>query len=445
MRIQHPPPIESTAWPVVMTKTCRKSHHAYRLLPTAIGAGLMIQDLRHGRMPVVIGTPCWKSRPAPQPLPAVRWQASIRAMHQTLREFFKPLHLAGLVTLAAVGWSLQFTDAPDPTRWWLLGSFAVLFLGYDLIKSRPRIRDTALCIQALIALMLIYREPHIGTAPVLLVVLVAHVALCWSPAWVVGFAVVIDIGMLLALQAAGFSRPWLIVTLYAGFQAFAALTAHYARTAERTRDALALVNADLLATRALLADSARDAERLRVARELHDVAGHKLTAMKLNLRALAGDPALAERSEVRIAQQLSSELLDDIRSVVQALRDTRGLDLHTALRALAAPLPRPALTLDIGTDATITDPALAEVLLRVVQEALTNTARHTDADTLQVRLAREGEALLLHIEDNGQRAARLREGNGLSGMRERIAAVHGRLDIDLTPHGALRLTARIPA
>ena len=48
----------------------------------------------------------------------------------------------------------------------------------------------------------------------------------------------------------------------------------------------------------------RDAERLRVARELHDVAGHKLTAMKLNLRALASDPVFAARDEVRIAQQL---------------------------------------------------------------------------------------------------------------------------------------------
>jgi signal transduction histidine kinase len=220
---------------------------------------------------------------------------------------------------------------------------------------------------------------------------------------------------------------------------------HYAISASRARDALGLVNADLLATRALLADSARDAERLRVARELHDVAGHKLTAMKLNLRALAADPALAARNEVRIAQQLSSELLDDIRQVVQALRDTRGLDLHTALRALAAPMPRPALQLEIAPDATVNDPAVAETLLRIVQEALTNAARHADADTLFVQLSREDDALLLQIEDDGQRGVRLREGNGLSGMRERIAAAHGTLTLDTNPRGALRIAARIPA
>ncbi|WJI15775.1 histidine kinase [Pseudoxanthomonas winnipegensis] len=368
-----------------------------------------------------------------------------RPMRPTLREFFEPLNIAGLITIAAVTLSFGFEADGGVLRWWLLGGFAGLFIAYDWIKGHAFLRDAALCVQAALALWLVYLEPRAGTAPVLLVMLVAHAAMCWRPAVVLAFGVAINVGLYLTLDAVGVRRQWLMVVIYASFQAFSALVAYYARNAERTRDALALVNADLLATRALLADSARDAERLRVARELHDVAGHKLTAMKLNLRALAGDPALAERSEVRIAQQLSSELLDDIRSVVQALRDTRGLDLHTALRALAAPLPRPALALDIAADATVTDPALAETLLRVVQEALTNTARHTDADTLHVRLAREGEALLLRIEDNGQRATRLREGNGLSGMRERIAAARGRLDIDLTPHGALRLTARIPA
>ncbi|WP_082028808.1 sensor histidine kinase [Xanthomonas sacchari] len=366
-------------------------------------------------------------------------------MHPTLRAFFEPLTLAGLITIVAVALSFGFDADGSALRWWLLGGFAGLFVAHDRLKARPVLADAALCVQAVLALWLVYLEPRAGTAPVLLVMLVAHAAMRWRPAAVLTFGLAVNAGLYLMLDMVGVRRQWLVVAIYASFQAFSALVAYYARNAERTRDALALVNADLLATRALLAESARDAERLRVARELHDVAGHKLTAMKLNLRALAGDPALAARSEVRIAQQLSSELLEDIRSVVQALRDTRGLDLHTALRALAAPLPRPALALDIAADATVTDPALAETLLRVVQEALTNTARHTDADTLHVRLSRDGQALLLRIEDNGQRPAWLREGNGLSGMRERIAAARGRLDVDLTPHGALRLTARIPA
>src|SRR3546814_18563567 len=79
-------------------------------------------------------------------------------------------------------------------------------------------------------------------------------------------------------------------------------------------------------------DAARDAERVRVARELHDVAGHKLTALTLNLRALAADPQLGAREEVPVSQQLARELLGDLRGVVQALRDPRGPDLAPALQ-----------------------------------------------------------------------------------------------------------------
>src|SRR5690606_597714 len=161
---------------------------------------------------------------------------------------------------------------------------------------------------------------------------------------------------------------------------------HYARSAERARDRLALVNADLLATRALLADSARDAERLRVARELHDVAGHKLTALTLNLRALAAEPGLAGHQGLDVARQLAGELMGDLRQVVQQLREDRGLDLATALHALAAPLPRPALRLDIADDVRIGDPQVAEALLRMVQEALTNSARHGQARHLDVAI-----------------------------------------------------------
>ena len=81
--------------------------------------------------------------------------------------------------------------------------------------------------------------------------------------------------------------PMISTLMHMSFQGFAALTAWFAYNAERTRDELAATNADLLATRSLLADSARDSERLRLSRELHDVAGHKLTALKINLAALA--------------------------------------------------------------------------------------------------------------------------------------------------------------
>ena len=167
--------------------------------------------------------------------------------------------------------------------------------------------------------------------------------------------------------------------------------------------------------------------------------------MKLNLRALAADPVLGQRSEVLIAQQLSSELLDDIRNVVQALRDTRGLDMQTALRALAAPMPRPALKLEIDGEVHVSDPLVAETILRIVQEAMTNSARHADADTLHVVLRHHGDQILLDIEDDGRMRGAMCEGNGLAGMRERVAAAGGRFTRGNTALGGLSIEARLPA
>ncbi len=367
-------------------------------------------------------------------------------MRVFFRHLTQPMNLALLLTWAAVALSLPGEDPRYAAlRWGMMALFLLASLLNDLPRLRPWHVNAMLALQAVAALALIWLAPRSGTAPVLLVVLAAGLSLVWSLRDTVLAMLAIDAVFYLLLRDVGHSSPGLTVLIYSGFQAFALLVGHYARTAELARDQLALVNADLLATRALLADSARDAERLRVARELHDVAGHKLTAIHLNLRALAADPAFAGREELALTQRLSSELLGDIRSVVQALRDNRGLDLETALRALAAPLPKLHMELRIGDDVRVTDPALAETLLRVVQESLTNAARHAGASRLSVHLHRDGAGLALRIEDDGAVKGAIREGNGLAGMRERIAATHGSFTLATTARGGLRIEARLPA
>lgn len=368
-------------------------------------------------------------------------------MHERLRQALAPLNLAAAFTLAAIGYGLRFeVDASQrPLVWLLLAITLLAILALDWMPHRSLLRAASYLVQAACGFALIAMAPRTGIAPVVLVVLIAELAMEYRPRTVLVLAVAIDALLYLVLLWGGHYAPHIQVALYMGFQAFAALTTHYARSAELARDRLALVNADLLATRALLADTARDNERLRVARELHDVAGHKLTAMTLNLRALSADPAFAGRQEIALAQQLSSELLGDIRGIVQAMRHDRGLDLATALRALAAPLPRPSLRLEIADDVHVTDPAVAETVLRLVQEALTNSARHADADVVRVSLAHRDGHLRIHVEDDGHVRGGMREGNGLSGMRERVAAAGGELRLGTTERGALRIDASLPA
>lgn len=364
-----------------------------------------------------------------------------------LRVIFQPLNLPALLTWLAVALSLRHDSAGDGLWQWLaMAGFGLAFLIGDFVPRNRRM-TTALLLaaEAVCALAVTWTAPRGGTAPALLVILSAQLAMIYPARITLAATLLIDLALYLVLRASGHNAALIVVLIFAGFQAFASLIAHYARRAEEARDQLSRVNADLLATRALLADSARDAERLRVARELHDVAGHKLTAMTLNLRALAADPDYAKRSEIAIAQRLSTELLGDIRNVVQALRDTRGLDLGVALRALAAPLPRPRLELSIADDVHLTDPAIAETILRLVQEALTNSARHADADRVQVTIVREGRRLRVGVEDDGRLRGPLCEGNGLAGMRERVTAAGGTLALQTTLRGALRIEAELPA
>jgi signal transduction histidine kinase len=368
-------------------------------------------------------------------------------MHERLRQALQPLNLAALATLLAVGYGIQYElrGARMLAAAVLLGLSLLAIVALDWLPRRTTARALLYALQATIAFTLIALTPRLGVAPVLLVVLIAQLAMEYRPRVVLALAVVLNAGMYFLLSTGGHTAPLLQLFLYIGFQMFAALTTHYARTAEQARDRIALVNADLLATRALLADSARDNERLRVARELHDVAGHKLTAMTLNLRALAADPAFAGRQEIALAQRLSSELLSDIRGIVQAMRHDHGLDLATALRALAAPMPRPALRLQVSETVRVTDPAIAETVLRLVQEALTNSARHADAEVVHVSLDCDGERLHIRVEDDGRVRGAIREGNGLSGMRERVLAAGGQLTLGTSEQGALRIDASLPA
>lgn len=361
-----------------------------------------------------------------------------------LRTALQPLNLGGILTWLAVALALP-ADGAEAAAWAALLAFLVLFLAHSFVGQRARTAHVLLALQSLCALAIVVAAPRGGTAPVLLVVVVAQAAHWLSPRATAALALGLDAALYLILREAGHPAPLIVAIVYAGFQGFAALTAHYARAAMESRDALARVNADLLATRALLADSARSAERLRVSRELHDVAGHHLTALTLNLRALAADPAVADRPELARCQALARDLLADIRGIVRTMREDRGLDLATALRALAAPFPRPALDLHIEAGVRVDDPAVAEALLRLVQEALTNAARHGEAARLQVRIARAQGRVTVHVEDDGQLAGPVRAGNGLCGMRERLEALGGQLAWSATPQGGMAIDAWLPA
>src|SRR5699024_1887881 len=152
-----------------------------------------------------------------------------------------------------------------------------------------------------------------------------------------------------------------------------------------------------------------------------------LTALTLNLEVashLAAEPAAGH---VRKAQATAKHLLADVREVVTEMRQDDALDLTQALRGLIEGVPSIDVHLDLPPRFAVEDPRRAQLLLRCVQEILTNTVRHARARNLWLRFERvAGNELHLSSRDDGRGAANLRPGNGLAGMRERLAEFGGR-------------------
>ena len=232
---------------------------------------------------------------------------------------------------------------------------------------------------------------------------------------------------------------WLANALaLAGLQAFAVLAAHLMRRESAARRELASANAELIATRELALAGGRAAERLRIARDLHDVLGHHLSALSLNLEAAA----LERRSgsvrgpdPLETARGLTRSTLGQVREVVGQLRQEERADVGAALRELASAIPSPTIHLRLPDDLPPIDAERALALVRCAQECVTNAIRHASAENLWIALeAREGGFDLV-VRDDGRGAAALAEGNGLAGMRERLVALRGRLSVSPGPPG----------
>ncbi|HEX5543439.1 MAG TPA: histidine kinase [Micromonospora sp.] len=206
------------------------------------------------------------------------------------------------------------------------------------------------------------------------------------------------------------------------------------------------------------------AERVRIARELHDIVSHGLgmitvraaTARHLHSQSPDQDPSAAERSLLEAlddVEEVSRQATGELRRMLQALRNpdemaprhpTENLESLPAIIAdaesagLDVDLDRPDLgAVSLGTQA---------VVCAVVREGLSNVTRHAGPTRVQVSLRRENDTIVVMIDDEGSDAGWSRKpgaGHGLMGLRERVKSVGGTLEA--RPHGSgYRLYAAIP-
>lgn len=192
--------------------------------------------------------------------------------------------------------------------------------------------------------------------------------------------------------------------------------------------------------------AAQEAERLRIARELHDEIGQTLTAVMIQAeRAADGDPAMASQELARVVDAVHASL-DDVRRIARELRPEAldDLGLVNALIALCSRVdaqPGPRVRRALESRLPSLSPDVELVIYRVAQESLTNAQRHAEAGAATVSLAAEGEGVLLSVEDDGKGMPNELPGDtaGIAGMRERALLVGGRLSIDSRPGEGTRV------
>jgi two-component system sensor histidine kinase UhpB len=197
--------------------------------------------------------------------------------------------------------------------------------------------------------------------------------------------------------------------------------------------------------------AAQEAERLRVARELHDEIGQTLTAVTIQAeRAAEGDPAHASAALHRVADAVRDSL-DEVRRIARELRPEAldDLGLVNALIALCNRIGAqdgPIVRRELQSKLPALSPDVELVIYRIAQEGLTNALRHSDARSVTVSLVADAETLTLRVVDDGKGlAGGVPSGTaGIAGMRERAMLVDGRLSIESRPDEGTEVRLSIP-
>ena len=207
---------------------------------------------------------------------------------------------------------------------------------------------------------------------------------------------------------------------------------------------IARANRELRASREDLARLAVAEERLRIARDLHDLLGHSLSvvALKSELarRLVERDPpqAVAELDDI---QAVARDALADVRRTVQGYRRP---SLAEELDGAKAALRAAGIDFELREGPVEVPEEVESVLAWAVREGATNVIRHSRAGRCAIRVEAAAGRAAVEIEDDGEATAEAAGGSGLDGLRERARRVHGDVEAGVRPEGGFRLRLTVP-
>lgn len=209
--------------------------------------------------------------------------------------------------------------------------------------------------------------------------------------------------------------------------------------------------AELKSTQELLEHTTKRNERMRLGREIHDAMGHNLAALNINLQVCEQMADDALKQPIRMCQNASDQLYQQLRDIVDELKHDQGFDLQNNVARLIDDTPRLNIAFDCEEGLSLSE-EYANCLLRIIQEAITNTLKHSDAQRMDIQLSlafdtTQKAELTLNIVDYGSKAIALetlQHNNGLQGMQERIQDFNGQLVFGSAYSGGFTVHITLP-
>lgn len=351
-------------------------------------------------------------------------------------ENYASVAMVGLAVGAALT-SLFFNEPRIPFWVWaalLVVWFVTIWLTVNMTNRAGQLVFYGCAILSSWALILTSASPA-GLLPVLLVIVAAIGAEVIAMRWVVvvsvlnclmlfGHSSFLTGDLMNAAASAGF---YLILHLAMSFTAYASVRD------TQLRAELQQKNLELEAAAVLLEDSAASAERVRISRELHDLIGHQLTVLNLELEAAKHREGEQARDHVDQAADVAKDLLANVRTTVGELRQDGTVDLQQSLERLAGTVL--SLEIHIEVDPEVqADEETSTTLVRAAQEIITNTIKHAEATELALTVTLAEGTLTLTGTNDGPAPRTITPGHGLTGLRERLELLGGTLDISTEPH-----------
>jgi signal transduction histidine kinase len=324
-------------------------------------------------------------------------------------------------------------------------ALSVIFLVAFILNARaasPRFAATGAQSVSVILMVLLLCNGYEG---LLLVVVAAELALqAPSPvglAWVVTQSVALGVAIAFHWSI---SAALLVGVPYFGFQVLVFAAVRLFVDERMVRERLDGTNRTLRQLQAELVDKSRIEERLRITQDLHDSLGHHLVALGLHLELAAQESQGSARNTVRTAQTMARAALREVKTIVSRQDEEAPVDLRREMDELANELLRPKVHVDCARDIAFDDPRIGRVLLRAVQEIVTNAIRHGEARNLWIEIQRSGDRVILSARDDGQGSTQVSEGFGLSGMRRRLEELGGTFSAMPLGNGGFEVRAEVP-